>query len=90
MCHIRSLFYVYIYTYICTYMCTYMYTYMHVHMYIYIYVHIYIYIYIHIIGSGSIDAQELMAALDAADMQVSGEEVLELLATYDSNNTGEV
>ena len=41
-------------------------------------------------GSGSIDAQELMAALDATDVQVSGEEVLELLAMYDSNNTGEV
>ena len=41
-------------------------------------------------GSGSIDASELKEALDAADVDVSPEEVLELLATYDSKSTGEV
>lgn len=41
-------------------------------------------------GSGSIDASELKEALDAADMDVSPEEVLELLAQYDSKKTGEV
>ena len=41
-------------------------------------------------GSGSIDAAELKDALDATDMEVSAEEVLELLETYDSSKRGEV
>ena len=41
-------------------------------------------------GGGSIDAAELKAALDATDMVVTEEEVLELLKQYDPDGSGDI
>jgi hypothetical protein len=41
-------------------------------------------------GGGSIDAAELKAALDATDMVVTDEEVLELLKQYDPDGSGDI